>query len=1218
MPTGAIGGAWSKAHHGECLVAAVAFVIATTAGPAPAQTCQQLSGVFSAILLGSTSGESAESGSCGGADAPEAVFFYSAPRAGDYTIDTIGSGFDTVLYVRDNQGTELICNDDDPLLGGQISRVRLTLAQGQMVTIFVDGSGTQSGSFTLRINGNCPQTFDNDPRDLGNPLSVSVSGNTGCGNFLAGGSMCAGDGTNAPDATFLYSVPSTGRYTFDTIGSSFDTLLSIRGGTCTGLERGCNDDIDMANQQSLVTLELESAELLLIAVDGYGMASGSFTLNIAGTPFTPTATRTPTNTRTASRTPTITPTRTQTPTRMPTTTRSPTHTLTPTRTRTPTRSPTASRSATPSGTPTATTGPPTSTSSPTVTASAPAIVTSTPTPTETGTRSPTRSATLTRTSTTTALVASATPTRTAPAKTATGTPTTPRTHTPSTTPLRTASATSAPNTPVPTSTPSASPVATASPTMAAGPISYCVARGAGFLCRIDFERLPDGRVPDPEEVISDQFQAATGISFPDGGAAIRPLAGTSSPDLALRNAIDASQEETNPGPLHLVFDDLRVTRLSLRVGLDQPVSGVRPILTVFDAAGAASQVVTGAVLPDGPTAVEEPIEITPSGFFISRAALLYDGTTAAARNAVEVIDDLEIEIEGRPPCPPHPDSKVPLVVFTPADDVSESRALPRLDGTIGETSGMLLHVTAEVAGPAGSYVIDLSPYVLQNSGAPGLFTFSVDDLELFSGANRITVRAEDGGCPSNHNESLFDIDQIGPDPDFNVYAMALEITQSIQDQLQVREVAREGSDPTVFAPIPYAGVPLVANKRTVVRAYAEVQSTLRPGAAVHGVPAQLIMRRDGSETDLVAAGITIDPTDQVNLPGGMRDLGRTLANKRGAITKSWNFVLPDSLTAPGTIDELELRVNPPELSGPSECAGCDDAANRLRVSTIPFTQLATMSMRAFYLAQDAEVGMMPGADSRTFCGPLARMFPLADGCGTGPINRNDFGFGINLLSLTRLDPKVNNLVGMDGRSVNAGVAQGRMCESMYWDGLHTIPGFTPPADYFGIVPAGVPFDGPFSGVGGPNHPRYFPSACSSGGEGNWPVAAQEIGHGILVRDAAGMDIAACAWHAPCGSPACPLATFPLYPDPSGSTYPSASIGHFGLDTQTLTVFDPQTTFDFMSYCSPVWTSSFSYRIMFAHFRDSLEPLWTRRGRRRRWSRGGFRERISGDVRGPGR
>ena len=361
--------------------------------------CQQLSGVFSAALTGNTSGQSADQGTCGGANAPEAKFFYYAPRAGTYTFDTVGSAFDTVLYVEDDHGNQIICNDDITPGTNKQSQVTVSLAANQLAVIVVDGFQTESGNFTLNINGDCPLPFRSDPRDLVSPLSVSVSGSTTCAANSRGGATCGGPGggpgggDNSPDATFIYTAPVNGTYLISTEGSNFDTVLSVRLGTCSGQQLACNDDIQPGViAQSRVNISLSAGQSIIIIVEGFGTATGNFILGINGTPAPPTVTLTPTNTRTPSNTPTITPTRTLTPTATVTLTRTPSKTATSTPTPTPTRTPsrTPTRTATASLTPTSTM---TATRSPTLTP------TSTSTPTPTRTRSQTSTPTATHTTT---------------------------------------------------------------------------------------------------------------------------------------------------------------------------------------------------------------------------------------------------------------------------------------------------------------------------------------------------------------------------------------------------------------------------------------------------------------------------------------------------------------------------------------------------------------------------------------------------------------------------------------------------------------------------------------------------------------------------------------------------------------------------------------------------------------------------------------------------
>jgi hypothetical protein len=104
------------------------------------------------IARGTTTGTGVEfAGSCGGATAPELAFRWVAPTSGLYVFDTRGSAFDTLLYVRAGSciGRELACDDDAG--GGNASLVRLPLAAGDAVILFVDGFGMGVGNFVLNV-----------------------------------------------------------------------------------------------------------------------------------------------------------------------------------------------------------------------------------------------------------------------------------------------------------------------------------------------------------------------------------------------------------------------------------------------------------------------------------------------------------------------------------------------------------------------------------------------------------------------------------------------------------------------------------------------------------------------------------------------------------------------------------------------------------------------------------------------------------------------------------------------------------------------------------------------------------------------------------------------------------------------------------------------------------------------------------------------------------
>jgi len=101
-------------------------------------------------------------------------------------------------------------------------------------------------------------------------------GGSACGNNGGGGM----GGTGAPDIAFRFTAPEAGQYEFTTLGSSFDTLLSIRAG-CDGAELACNDDVGGRVTQSSVEVGLEACQTILIVVDGYNAsASGDVIVNV--------------------------------------------------------------------------------------------------------------------------------------------------------------------------------------------------------------------------------------------------------------------------------------------------------------------------------------------------------------------------------------------------------------------------------------------------------------------------------------------------------------------------------------------------------------------------------------------------------------------------------------------------------------------------------------------------------------------------------------------------------------------------------------------------------------------------------------------------------------------------------------------------------------------------------------------------------------------------
>ena len=113
--------------------------------------------------------------------------------------------------------------------------------------------------------------------DLGVALGTPVATNHTGGLTNDYTPTCVGG--SAPDASYTWTAPSTGSYTFSTAGSSFDTVLEIRR-INTLVSLGCNDDSG-GTLQSTVSVSLLAGDTVVIVVDGFGTATGPFQLNIA-------------------------------------------------------------------------------------------------------------------------------------------------------------------------------------------------------------------------------------------------------------------------------------------------------------------------------------------------------------------------------------------------------------------------------------------------------------------------------------------------------------------------------------------------------------------------------------------------------------------------------------------------------------------------------------------------------------------------------------------------------------------------------------------------------------------------------------------------------------------------------------------------------------------------------------------------------------------------
>lgn len=204
--------------------------------------------------------------SCGGWFARDATYTWSAPADGTYRIEITDASFAWVLAVQDGvcSGGELGCVDSStsaPIVVDAIA--------GQLFVVAVDGLGHQSGTFTLAVQADtCPEL------DLGGAVPVTVGGTTEGASPTSAGS-CAP--TSGSDVGYRFVAPFAATYQFDTIGSSYDTVLTVRDSGCGGVELGCDDDLG-GNLSSLVTLDLAAGQTVVVTVDGFDGDVGDYLL----------------------------------------------------------------------------------------------------------------------------------------------------------------------------------------------------------------------------------------------------------------------------------------------------------------------------------------------------------------------------------------------------------------------------------------------------------------------------------------------------------------------------------------------------------------------------------------------------------------------------------------------------------------------------------------------------------------------------------------------------------------------------------------------------------------------------------------------------------------------------------------------------------------------------------------------------------------------------
>lgn len=267
------------------VAAALALPSAALAAP-PANDAfaasQELSGRLASVeaLNKDATKEAGEPNHAGEPGGVSIWYRWTAPAGGRAVVSTCGSDFDSVLaaYTGDSLAglAEVAANDDSCGLQSQIS---FTASEGVTYRIAIDGVDGETGvvSLGLRLA----------PLNDDFAAAVALSGDQGSVDGTNVGSSAE---TGEPDylsasVWYRWTAPSSGTATFETCGSSFDTLLYAFSGDAVDTLTYIDSSDDACGVGSRVSFHATAGVHYSIAVDGYGY--GDFTLSWSRNPPPP-------------------------------------------------------------------------------------------------------------------------------------------------------------------------------------------------------------------------------------------------------------------------------------------------------------------------------------------------------------------------------------------------------------------------------------------------------------------------------------------------------------------------------------------------------------------------------------------------------------------------------------------------------------------------------------------------------------------------------------------------------------------------------------------------------------------------------------------------------------------------------------------------------------------------------------------------------------------
>jgi len=272
-----------EANYGNNIATVAIAVGNPSAAPANDNfaSAQTLLGGFTSVVGNNQNAtkQTGEPNHAGNAGGHSLWYQWTALNTQPVTIDTIGSSFNTLLAVYTGSSltalTPVASNDDIGSPTNLQSQVTFNATAGVVYDIAVDGFNGDTGSVVLTLN----QTIQND-----NFAFLTFVG--GVGGSIRGSNLGATKEAGEPNhagnpggASIWYgwTAPISGVATFDTLGSTFNTLLGVYTGNSVNALTlvASNDDIGSpTNLQSRVSFNAVGLTRYNIAIDGYNGVTG--------------------------------------------------------------------------------------------------------------------------------------------------------------------------------------------------------------------------------------------------------------------------------------------------------------------------------------------------------------------------------------------------------------------------------------------------------------------------------------------------------------------------------------------------------------------------------------------------------------------------------------------------------------------------------------------------------------------------------------------------------------------------------------------------------------------------------------------------------------------------------------------------------------------------------------------------------------------------------